>query len=137
MPRLLGALAATGVILGAVYLLYMFQKVFFGKLDKAKNGKLPDLDGARAGRVRARSSIAIFLDGSVPAAVPRRDGAGGAEASSRDFRRRVAEPDGPPHVYGVAAARAGRREQRAPTADADAGRPTAHRRGDRHREVRQ
>ena len=34
---------ATGVILGAVYLLYMFQKVFFGKLDKAKNGKLPDL----------------------------------------------------------------------------------------------
>src|SRR4029078_5067832 len=36
-PRLLGALSATGVILGAVYLLYMFQKVFFGKLDKSRN----------------------------------------------------------------------------------------------------
>jgi NADH-quinone oxidoreductase subunit M len=42
-PQLMGALAATGVILGAVYLLFMFQKVFFGKLDKAKNGRLPDL----------------------------------------------------------------------------------------------
>src|SRR5215467_8867733 len=42
-PRLLGALAATGVVLGAVYLLWMFQKVFFGKLDKARNGRLPDL----------------------------------------------------------------------------------------------
>ncbi|HTJ40946.1 MAG TPA: NADH-quinone oxidoreductase subunit M [Kofleriaceae bacterium] len=41
--HLYGALAATGVILGAVYLLFMFQKVFFGPLDKAKNGKLPDL----------------------------------------------------------------------------------------------
>jgi NADH-quinone oxidoreductase subunit M len=40
-----GAIAATGVILGAVYLLFMFQKVFFGPLDKAKNGKLPDLSG--------------------------------------------------------------------------------------------
>src|SRR5439155_2894984 len=36
--RVLGALAASGVILGAVYLLYMFQKVFFCKLDRAKNG---------------------------------------------------------------------------------------------------
>src|SRR3954466_8676995 len=33
-PHILGALACTGVILGAVYLLFMFQKVFFGKLDK-------------------------------------------------------------------------------------------------------
>ena len=42
-PRILAALATTGVILGAIYLLFMFQKVFFGKLDKARNGKLPDL----------------------------------------------------------------------------------------------
>ena len=44
-PRLLAGLAATGVILGAIYLLFMFQKVFFGKLDKARNGHLPDLKG--------------------------------------------------------------------------------------------
>src|SRR6185437_12348762 len=43
MVRLLAVLATTGVILGAIYLLWMFQKVFFGKLDTAKNGKLPDL----------------------------------------------------------------------------------------------
>jgi len=42
-PRILGAIATTGVILGAIYLLFMFHKVFFGKLDKARNGKLPDL----------------------------------------------------------------------------------------------
>ncbi len=42
-PRLLAAIATTGVILGAIYLLFMFQKVFFGPLDKAKNGHLPDL----------------------------------------------------------------------------------------------
>src|SRR5215467_12378244 len=40
--RTLAALATTGVILGAIYLLFMFHKVFFGKLDKARNGKLPD-----------------------------------------------------------------------------------------------
>ena len=45
MVRLLAALAATGVILGAIYLLYMFHKVFFGKLDKAKQRRLPDLKG--------------------------------------------------------------------------------------------
>src|SRR3954465_13098031 len=48
-PRLLGALATTGVILGAIYLLYMFQKVFFGKLDKARNGALKDLSGRELG----------------------------------------------------------------------------------------
>ncbi|HEV7554186.1 MAG TPA: NADH-quinone oxidoreductase subunit M [Kofleriaceae bacterium] len=41
--RVLAVIATTGVILGAIYLLYMFHKVFFGKLDKARNGKLPDL----------------------------------------------------------------------------------------------
>src|SRR6185295_14633243 len=36
-PRLLAGLATSGVIFGAIYLLYMFHKVFFGKLDKARN----------------------------------------------------------------------------------------------------
>ncbi|MGF1573919.1 MAG: NuoM family protein [Sumerlaeia bacterium] len=38
------ALAASGVILGAVYLLIMYQKVFFGKLDKPENIELKDLN---------------------------------------------------------------------------------------------
>jgi len=51
-PRLLAAIATTGVIFGAVYLLFMFQKVFFGPLDKAKNGGLKDL---------SKRELAVFL----------------------------------------------------------------------------
>ena len=36
-------LAATGVILAAVYLLYMFQQVFYGKLENPENKKLKDI----------------------------------------------------------------------------------------------
>ncbi len=37
-------IAATGVILAAVYLLWSYQRVFFGKLDNPENEKLKDLD---------------------------------------------------------------------------------------------
>ncbi|MCB2155899.1 NADH-quinone oxidoreductase subunit M [bacterium] len=37
-------LAATGVILGAVYLLLMYQKVFYGKVTKEENKTLTDLN---------------------------------------------------------------------------------------------
>ncbi|GAB4320683.1 MAG: NADH-quinone oxidoreductase subunit M [Candidatus Sumerlaeia bacterium] len=39
----LAVVGASGVILAAVYLLVMYQKVFFGPLDKAENKTLPDL----------------------------------------------------------------------------------------------
>ncbi len=39
----LAAAAATGVILSAVYMLWMFQRVNFGELTNAKNRSLPDL----------------------------------------------------------------------------------------------
>src|SRR5215468_1477563 len=70
-PRLLGGLAATGVVLGAIYLLWMFQKVFFG----------------------------IFLLGMFPrpllaAMEP------SVNKFIRDFGRRVGECDGPPHTFG-------------------------------------
>ena len=38
------ALAASGVILAAVYLLYMFQKLFLGEVDKEENRKLLDMN---------------------------------------------------------------------------------------------
>lgn len=41
--QLWALLAATGVILAAVYLLWMMQKVLFGKLDNPKNEKLQDM----------------------------------------------------------------------------------------------
>jgi NADH-quinone oxidoreductase subunit M len=36
-------LAAVGVVLAAVYLLWMYQRVFFGEVTNEKNRKLPDL----------------------------------------------------------------------------------------------
>jgi len=41
--RLLAVLAATGVVLGAFYMLWMYQRVFFGPLRHEKNRGLPDL----------------------------------------------------------------------------------------------
>jgi NADH-quinone oxidoreductase subunit M len=99
-PRVLGALASTGVILGAVYLLFMFQKVFFGPLDKEKNGKLPDLNG-RELSVFIPLVLAIFAMGMFPRKI-----LGSMEATTKAFLAsygtRLAEPDGPPHLYGQA-----------------------------------
>src|ERR1700746_745071 len=40
-----GVVGATGVIWSACYLLWMYQRVFFGKVTHAENSSLPDLDG--------------------------------------------------------------------------------------------
>jgi NADH-quinone oxidoreductase subunit M len=97
MPHLLGALAATGVVLGAIYLLWMFQKVFFGKLDKAKNGKLPDLTGRELATF-IPLVILIFLMGLFPRPLlvvmeP------SVQKFIREFGRNVGECDAPPHIY--------------------------------------
>jgi NADH-quinone oxidoreductase subunit M len=42
---LFGALAALGVVLAAVYLLWMYQRVFFGTVTNEKNRHLPDCTG--------------------------------------------------------------------------------------------
>ena len=39
-----GVFAATGVVLGAIYMLWMFQRVFFGEITNEKNAKLKDLN---------------------------------------------------------------------------------------------
>ena len=44
-PRLT-AVAATGVILSAVYMLWMFQRVNYGEVTNEKNRHLPDLSRA-------------------------------------------------------------------------------------------
>jgi NADH-quinone oxidoreductase subunit M len=38
-----GALAALGMVLGAVYMLWMYQRVFLGKLDKQANRAISDI----------------------------------------------------------------------------------------------
>ncbi len=51
-PWIYTAFATTGVILAAVYLLWMFQSVFMGPLDKEENMKLRDVN---------RRELAIFM----------------------------------------------------------------------------
>ncbi len=53
--------AALGVVFGAVYLLIMYQRTFFGKLDEAKNGGLKDLNPREWGQLLALSIAALYL----------------------------------------------------------------------------
>ncbi|MBT8494721.1 MAG: NADH-quinone oxidoreductase subunit M [Deltaproteobacteria bacterium] len=62
---ILAAAAATGVIFGAIYLLYMFQKMMFGPLDKEKNGHLKDLS-SREVLVFLPLVLMIFVMGIKP-----------------------------------------------------------------------
>ncbi|MGH9501023.1 MAG: complex I subunit 4 family protein [Terriglobales bacterium] len=60
-----GVLGATGVIWSACYLLWMYQRVFFGKVTHEVNQTLPDLDG----RERAAlwpTAIAALVMGVAP-----------------------------------------------------------------------
>ncbi|MFQ5769381.1 MAG: NADH-quinone oxidoreductase subunit M [bacterium] len=58
-------LAATGVILAAVYMLRMFQRVMFGNLDKEENQRLMDLSG-REIAVLVPIVVFIILIGVYP-----------------------------------------------------------------------
>jgi NADH-quinone oxidoreductase subunit M len=64
--RLWTVLAATGVVLGAVYMLWMFQRVMFGPNDNPKNKKLPDLS-LREGLVLLPMAVMAFWLGIYPA----------------------------------------------------------------------
>ncbi len=58
--RVVGALAAIGVILAAVYLLWMFQRVMFGGLREAYQ-HLPDLNRAELVAVVPLAALTVFL----------------------------------------------------------------------------
>jgi len=61
----LAAVAGLGVILGAVYMLWMVQRVFFGPLKKPENQKLKDLS-LREAVVLIPLILVIFLIGLFP-----------------------------------------------------------------------
>jgi len=58
-------LAATGVVLGAAYMLWMFQRVMFGELNNPKNQKLEDLN-AREVVIMIPLVILVFVMGVYP-----------------------------------------------------------------------
>jgi NADH-quinone oxidoreductase subunit M len=62
---LFAVLGAVGVILGAVYMLLLVERVFFGKITKAENEALPDLS-VREGFVLAPMVALIVVMGLLP-----------------------------------------------------------------------
>ncbi|MBI2369871.1 MAG: NADH-quinone oxidoreductase subunit M [Deltaproteobacteria bacterium] len=66
-----GVLAALGVILSAIYMLWMSQRVMFGEVTNPANRALPDLTG-REWAVLLPIILAIFWLGLYPQAVLRR-----------------------------------------------------------------
>ena len=59
------ALAAVGVVLAAVYLLWMYQRVFFGEVTNEMNRKLPDCD-AREKLILVTLVLVILWMGIYP-----------------------------------------------------------------------
>ncbi len=68
--------AATGVILSAVYMLWMFQRVNYGEVTNPKNEKLQDLS-IREWAAVGPLALHVYCDGRVPADLPCADGAVG------------------------------------------------------------
>ena len=60
-----GLLGSTGVVLGAVYMLYMVKRVFFGRVVRDSNRQLADLSG-REVAVLVPLIVMIFVMGIVP-----------------------------------------------------------------------
>jgi NADH-quinone oxidoreductase subunit M len=98
-PALLAGLAATAVILVAVYLLAMYQRVMFGPLDKPENRdpQVRDL-GLRERLVFGVLVLAALVMGLAPQPIIERTTAS-VQALTASFRDRLAEaranPDGP------------------------------------------
>lgn len=97
-PKLAAALAATGVIFGAVYLLYMFQKMMFGPLDREKNGALKDLNW-REITIFAPLVVMIFVMGIKPQPFLN-SMEKSVERFVSSYRSKLREPDGPTHKVG-------------------------------------
>jgi NADH-quinone oxidoreductase subunit M len=93
------AVAALGVILGAVYLLWMFQRTMFGPITKPENEKLADLS-LRERLVFAPVIFLIFFMGIYPKPfLERIDPSAQAMVTSFQIKRcasiLVADQDGP------------------------------------------
>ena len=54
-------IAGTGVIFAAVYLLWMVQRVFFGKVTNAKNKSLTDLTWREIGLILPLLALMILM----------------------------------------------------------------------------
>jgi len=53
--------AALGVIFSSLYLLWSYQRVFFGGITKEQNGKLPDLDARERGTLVVMAALILWM----------------------------------------------------------------------------
>jgi NADH-quinone oxidoreductase subunit M len=60
-----GVIACSGTILGAIYMLWMYQRSFFGPLEKEENKKLPDMNVREFGYL-IPLILLIFIMGIFP-----------------------------------------------------------------------
>jgi len=93
--RLAGLVAGTGVIFGAVYMLWAYQRVMFGPVVKPENEKLKDLS-LREVTVLAPLLVAVFVMGVMPTGILR-----SMEPSLKKILTRV-ESANPVHTAQVA-----------------------------------
>jgi NADH-quinone oxidoreductase subunit M len=55
------AWAVPGVVLAAAYLLWLYQRVFFGKVENPKNEKLPDLSARELATFLPLIAVALWI----------------------------------------------------------------------------
>ena len=65
------AFAASGVVLGAAYMLYLYQRTMFGKIENPKNERLLDLDQREFATFAPLLVLAVWI-GLYPAPFLRR-----------------------------------------------------------------
>ena len=93
--RVLTVIAASGVILAAVYMLWMFQRVMFGKVENEKNRHLPDMK-ARELAYMLPLLVLIFWIGVYPQTFLRKmDASVSAFVTRIEAKRQVALADKP------------------------------------------
>jgi NADH-quinone oxidoreductase subunit M len=69
--RLWAAVAASGIVLGAAYMLYLYQRTMFGKVENAKNERLADLSAREFATFAPLIALAVWI-GLYPAPFLRR-----------------------------------------------------------------
>ncbi len=103
MPKLFGAISATAVILAAMYLLTMYQKIFFGPLDKPENRapNVRDVHGRETWVFGIVVVAALFM-GVFPQTFLSRSEKS-VDAFMKGYRDRLEDarhaPDAPSHLF--------------------------------------
>src|SRR4030095_14788527 len=59
--RVWAAFAASGIVLGAAYMLYLYQRTMFGKVDNPKNHTLKDLSGREFATFAPLIVLAVWM----------------------------------------------------------------------------